>query len=464
MSLHRWLSRSSSSNQGGRPYLPPAEINSPTEAANKAVACEMESSGKRKRTRKGEYHHYTPETRAKIAKFACESGNKAAVKKYSMELGHSVAEGTVRNFKRKYLQQLKSVGDPDLVTCLPNAALGRPLLIGKFDDEVAEYIRSLRLAGGIVNSNIVIAAAKGIIAHRNPGRLKEYGGTLELGKKWAESFLLRRGYVKRKATKAARKLPADFPELKLAYLRRIWDVVKSNAVPLQLIINWDQTGVKLVPVSSWTMAESGSKQIPVVAKDDKREITVVLAATASGTLLPPQVIYQGKTTGYHAKVTFPEKWHITHSDNYWSTEHTMLEYLEHIIIPYVNSTRQALDLPEDQAALAIFDVFAAHRCQSVLEVLKNNNIHQIYVPASCTGELQPLDVGVNDQFKALLKQEFSRWYANEVQEAMRQEIPIADIKVDLRASLMKPIGSSLLFLHSPRSVTPLKNLLESLTT
>ena len=189
------------------------------------------------------------------------------------------------------------------------------------------------------------------------------------------------------------------------------------------------------------MAESGSKQIPVVAKDDKREITVVLAATASGTLLPPQVIYQGKTTGCHAKVTF-EKWHITHSDNYWSTEHTMLEYLEHIIIPYVNSTRQALDLPEDQAALAIFDVFAAHRCQSVLEVLKNNNIHQIYVPASCTGELQPLDVGVNDQFKALLKQEFSRWYANEVQEAMRQEIPIADIKVDLRASLMKPLHAN----------------------
>ena len=63
--------------------------------------------------------------------------------------------------------------------------------------------------------------------------------------------------------------------------------MKSNAISLQLILNWD---VRLVPVSSWTMVESGSKQIPVVAK--KREITVVLAATASGTLLPPQVIQQ----------------------------------------------------------------------------------------------------------------------------------------------------------------------------
>ena len=54
--------------------------------------------------------------------------------------------------------------------------------------------------------------------------------------------------------------------------------------------------------------------------------------------------------------------------------------------------RYALDLPEDQTALAIFDVFAAHQCGSVLEKLQSNNIYQVFVPAGCTGELQPLDV------------------------------------------------------------------------
>ena len=116
----------------------------------------------------------------------------------------------------------------------------------------------------------------------------------------------------------------------------------------------------------------------------------------------------------------------------------MFEYLENIT-PYVSSIRQALDLPEDQPALAIFDVFAAHRSHRVLDMLKSNNIHQIFVPASCTGKLQPLDVGINDQFKILLQQEFSLWYANEVQEAMRKGVAISDIKVDVRASLMKPL-------------------------
>ena len=165
---------------------------------------------------------------AKVAKYACNYGNKLAVKKFSKELGHDLSEGTVRNFKRKYLDKVKSVGDPDSVTSLPSAPSGRPLLLGKYDDEVAEYVCKLRSSGGILNSSILIAAAKGIIAHRNPGLLKDYGGSLELGKKWAESFLIRRGYVKRKA---AGKLPQDFPELKQNFLRRIQEEVKSHSIP-----------------------------------------------------------------------------------------------------------------------------------------------------------------------------------------------------------------------------------------
>ena len=42
-----------------------------------------------------------------------------------------------------------------------------------------------------------------------------------------------------------------------------------------LIINWDQTGSKLVPESEWTMAKQGTKQVAVVGKEDKREITVL---------------------------------------------------------------------------------------------------------------------------------------------------------------------------------------------
>ena len=157
------------------------------------------------------------------------------------------------------------------------------------------------------------------------------------------------------------------------------------------------------------MAKEGSKQVPVVGKNDKWEITVLLKISASGLLLHPQVIYQGETAGCHAKVhvTFPSSWNITHSDHHWSTESTMLEFLNCVIVPYVNSTRVNFELPENQVALAIFDVFAAHQCPSVLKKLSDNHIHQIFVPACCTSDLQPLDLSINSEFKALMKGSFS---------------------------------------------------------
>ena len=66
--------------------------------------------------------------------------------------------------------------------------------------------KSLHVAG------VVIAAAKGIISHRNLGLLTEHGDIIDLEQKWPRSFLFRHGYVKRKVTKAARKLPQGFSD------------------------------------------------------------------------------------------------------------------------------------------------------------------------------------------------------------------------------------------------------------
>ena len=65
---------------------------------------------------------------------------------------------------------------------------------------------------------------------------------------------------------------------------------------LILVINWDQTGSKLVPVSQWTLADEGARQVDVIGVEDKREMTVLLAITLAGKLLPPQLLYTGKTT------------------------------------------------------------------------------------------------------------------------------------------------------------------------
>ena len=100
-------------------------------AANEEVLAA--TKGKRKR---GQYHHYDGILRLKIAKYACENGNKSTVQKFSMEFYYELSEGTVRNFNCTYLSKLKTLSDADAITSLPHATLGRPLLVGEiFENE-----------------------------------------------------------------------------------------------------------------------------------------------------------------------------------------------------------------------------------------------------------------------------------------------------------------------------------------
>ena len=146
-----------------------------------------------------------------------------------------------------------------------------------------------------------------------------------------------------------------------------------------MVINLDQTGTKMVPVSNWTTEEQGTKQVEVICLDDKREITVVLAISLSASLLNPQVIYAGKTQRCHPDTSIPPGWNISHSVSHWSTTETMIEYVDKVLDANMKQQRQKLGLAVDAVGLCLPDVFAAHRDEKFL------NACSLFVPAGCTG-------------------------------------------------------------------------------
>ena len=223
-----------------------------------------------------------------------------------------------------------------------------------------------------------------------------------------------------------------FESLKAHFHQRITKVVKDHSVPPALILNFDQTATKPVPTSEWTMAAEGSTQVIVVGSEDKWEITVVLCCSLSGNLLPPQVLYTGKTPQCHPKISFPEGRDIWHSPNHWSNEQIMLHYVDNVLTPYLTDTRAQLGLLPDQIALIICDVFAAHRCESLLEKLAAIHVKVVYIPAGCKGDLQPLDVTVNQVYRVELRHRFTQWYAGEIEKSLREGKEVEDVKVDFR--------------------------------
>ena len=146
----------------------------------------------------------------------------------------------------------------------------------------------------------------------------------------------------------------NFEAVKEQFLLDVTAVVEMEDIPPELVFNWDQTGISIVPGSSWTMEVKGSKRVEIVDMDDKRQITALFCCTLTGEFLPLQLIYQGKTSACLPRYKFPDDWHVTCTPNHWSNEDKMKEYIEKIIIPYVDHKRKKLKVSSDQPALAVF--------------------------------------------------------------------------------------------------------------
>lgn len=53
--------------------------------------------------------------------------------------------------------------------------------------------------------------------------------------------------------------------------------VRKHKVPPELVVNFDQTGIHIVPLAgARTYAEKGSRHVALLGQDDKRQITGML--------------------------------------------------------------------------------------------------------------------------------------------------------------------------------------------
>ena len=137
MSLYHWFSSSSS-----KPFIPDLSTEKTKEKefevvkANAKVVEAMESQERQKR--QGKYAFFTLELRAKFWKFAAESCNKTALKKFSRELERPLRESTIRGFKKRYYKALKQNRRGVPVMRLEHRLSGRPVKLGDLDSNVQD--------------------------------------------------------------------------------------------------------------------------------------------------------------------------------------------------------------------------------------------------------------------------------------------------------------------------------------
>lgn len=364
-------------------------------------------------------------------------GTSAASRYFSRKLDERVTKSTVHSIKTAYLREKKMDKDP---TILPTKKRGRPLLLGDtVDAQLQVYLKTIREQGGVVTASLVVAAAKGILKAIDRCSLLEYGGYINPTKDWAYHFLARMQFVRRKATTAKSKVSAlEFNQLRDDFFSELFSIVTMEEIPPELVLNWDQTGIHLVPAAAWTMAERGSKRVEIDGVNDKRQITAVFCGSLIGEFLPVQIIYKGKTERCHPQFQFPLDWNVTHSPKHWSTEDTMIEYISEIIVPFVESVRSRLN-EESAAAVVIMDNFKGQKTPRVMKLLEENKLHVCLLPPNTTDKLQPMDVAVNKPAKNFLRTKFEDWYANQVMN----QLPHAGGASDIELYELQPVNLSM---------------------
>ena len=293
----------------------------------------------------------------RIGKMAHElKSNKAALKEARL-IFPTANESTVRTFKKAYIVAIRANPALEAVerAALKKKKRGKPVKFGKYDADIITYLRAIRKAGGKVNRPVVQGAAFGILREKAPHLLQP--GEKVITRAWCNSILKRIRFVKRKGTKAAKKVPADAPEQHRRYLNRIYYTMKKYNIPPSMFVTFDETSSSLVPSDDWTLEEEGSAQVPIAGLDDKRNVTLGLSFSGAKVLLDSQIIYEGKTDRCHADFDFPPHLRPTHSESHWSTENTNVEYIDGILHQHMQQQRAALNRPPTQYGLLSWDVF-----------------------------------------------------------------------------------------------------------
>ena len=158
------------------------------------------------------------------------------------------------------MEKKRKAGEDSAISSLPEAKPGRPLLLGdRLDNQVKEYVRTVRKGGGLITTEITIAAAKAIIRKYNPQLLVDDEGPITITSDWAKSLLYRMHFVKRRGSTTTKQLVDDFEAIKMQFLADLVTVTLLQEIPDDLVLNWDHTGINVVPGSAWTLDQKGKQ-------------------------------------------------------------------------------------------------------------------------------------------------------------------------------------------------------------
>ena len=131
-------------------------------------------------------------------------------------------------------------------------------------------------------------------------------------------------------------------------------------------------------------------------------------------LLPGTLVFKGTPGGRIATQelpTFPSEGMFYKCQvKAWLDERVMVEWVDEVIAPYLATA------PPGVVPIIFLDSYRCHMMASVVSKIQNLGCEVEHIPGGCTGNVQPVDVGINRPLKCGARAEWEQWMLDEMQE------------------------------------------------
>ena len=262
-----------------------------------------------------------------------------------------------------------------------------------------------------------IPIATQVLQKKAISTIQPYSATFAASDGWVRKFLRRNNLAHRAGTNFAQTLPKDLEHKIEVFRHELLEIRKQHDFRYELICNMDETPVYFDMVPGKSIDRKGSKTIRIrTTGGEKRHLTVVLACSSAGDILPTLIIFKGKRALKGLQV--PSGLRVAVQEKAWMDEGLMLLWIKEVWQTYTKGRH----------ALLVLDSFRAHLTNSVKVAFAKVNTTICVIPGGCTSVLQPLDVSLNKPFKACIRQSWSEYIQQQVQQ-IGEDIPPKPLKI-----------------------------------
>lgn len=208
------------------------------------------------------------------------------------------------------------------------------------------------------------------------------------------------------------------------------------------VYNGDETCFQFCPKLGKVLAEKGAKNVYEIDRGQaKQNLTVMFSFAASGSLIPPMIIFPNQRLRKNISDSVPDQWGVAMSDNGWMKAEIFIDYIKNVFHKHLLETN--VEFP----VILFVDGHRTHLTYQLSQLCTDLKIVLIALYPNATRILQPADVSSFKPLKHFWKQGVLQWRRDNPYCTLGKqhfapilEKAIAQLKPDVIANGFKACG------------------------